>query len=128
MGRTKCNISRGLQTSPPAIVNPLLHYCLFFQRKSDNSLYLAESCLHPNAAQYNIVRVFPAYKYNIKANKNVTAHLNHVKKHEIHTAYVTAALRVKGLLAADWSKLQTLMNMSASTKTDIRPYFRTFRT
>ena len=51
MGRTKSSISRGFPTRPPAIVNPLLHNCLFFQRKSTkNSLYLAESCLHPNAA------------------------------------------------------------------------------
>ena len=33
MGRTKSSISHGLPTSPPAIVNPLLHYSLFFQRK-----------------------------------------------------------------------------------------------
>ena len=67
MGRRKSTISRGLPTSPPAIVNSLLHYCLFFQRKSkkDNSLCLAELCLHPNAAQYSIVRVF-AFKSNIK--------------------------------------------------------------
>ena len=35
---------------------------------------------------------------------------------------------VKGLLAADWSKLQTLMNMTASTKNYITPKFRIFRT
>ena len=41
--------------------------------------YLTESCLHPNAAQYSIVRVFASCKSNIKANNNVTAHLNHIK-------------------------------------------------
>ena len=77
------------------IVNSLLHYYLFSQRKSkkkDNSLRLAESCLHPNAAQYSIVRVFAACKSNINANKNVTAHLNHVKNtcdmHSIHHSRV----------------------------------------
>ena len=51
-----------------------------------------------------------------------------LKIHAICTAYVTGALGVKGLLAADWSKLQTLMNMSASIKNDIRPECCTFRT
>ena len=52
-----------------------------FKRKSkkDNSLYLAESCLHPNAAEYGIVKVFPACKSNMKTNKIVNAHLNHCK-------------------------------------------------
>ena len=76
MGRTKSSIPRGLPINPPAIVNSLLHYCLFFSRgnRKKNSLYLAESCLHPNATQYSIVRVFAACKSNIKANKDVTAH------------------------------------------------------
>ena len=81
MDQTKSSISLGLPTNPPAIVNSLVHYCLFFQRKSKKktTLDLAESCLHPNAAQYSIVRVFAASKSNIKANKNVTAHFNHFK-------------------------------------------------
>ena len=53
---------------------------------------------------------------------------NTLKIHAIHRFYVTAVSGVKGLLAADWSKLQTLMNMSASTKNEITPEFRTFRT
>ena len=81
MGRTKSSISRGLPSSPSAIVNSLRHYGLFFQRisKKHNSLDVTESCLHPNAAQCSIVRVFAACKYSIKANNNVTAHLNNVK-------------------------------------------------
>ena len=91
MGQTKSSIWCGLPTSLPAIVNSLLHYCLIFHTKlkKDNSLYLAESCLHLNAAQYSIVRVFAASKYNIKANKNVTAHLNHVKNTG-DAVYITA--------------------------------------
>ena len=59
----------------------------------------------------NFVRVFAVCKSNIKANKNVTAHLSHVKnKRDTHSPRHT--LGVKGLLAADWSTLQTPMNMS----------------
>ena len=136
MGQTKSSVWCGLPTSLPAIVNSLLHYCLIFHTKlkKDNSLYLAESCLHLNAAQYSIVRVFAASKYNIKANKNVTAHLNHVKNTG-DAQSISQPHRgggggggVKGLLAADCSKWQTLMNMSASKKNYFRPEFRTFRT
>ena len=92
----------------------------------DNSLYLAKSCLHQNGALYSVVRVFAARKCNIKKIKyDCTTTL---KLHAICTAHVKSALGVKGLLAAEWSKLQTKMNMSAFTKNDIRPEFRTFRT
>ena len=46
----------------------------------------------------------------------------------IHTSYVTATSGVKGLLATDWSKLQTLMNVSAFAKNYMTPEFCTFRT
>ena len=80
MGRTKSSISRGLPTSPQLCIHCFTSVC--FSRgntKKDNSLYLAESCLHQTNAQYSIVRVFGACKSNIKPNKNVTAYLNHVK-------------------------------------------------
>ena len=84
-------------------MNPLLHNCLFFQRKSTkNSLYLAESCLHPNAAQNSIVRDFAACKSNIKANKNVNAHFNNIKNTHDQHRLRHRPLGVKGLLAADW--------------------------
>ena len=48
--------------------------------------------LHPNVAQYSIVRVFVACKSNIKSNKNVTAHFNHIKNtcdmHSLHHSRV----------------------------------------
>ena len=59
------SISRGLPTSPPAIVNSLIHSSRGYRKKATPCL--AESCLHPNAAQYSIV--FAVCKSNIKANK-----------------------------------------------------------
>ena len=111
MGPTKSSISCQLPASPPAPVNSLNCFttACFFRGNRKNSPYLAESCLHMNAAQYSFVRVFATCKSNIKANKNVTAHHNHIK-------------------TADWSKLQTLMNMSVFAKNYFRLEFSIFRT
>ena len=78
MGQTTSNISHGLPT-----MTSCLHYCLFSRgNKKDNS--------------------FAAYKSNIKANKNVTAHLNHFKNacdmHSLRHSHIV----VKGQLTADW--------------------------
>ena len=73
--------------------------------KKNKVLYLVESGSHQNAAPHNIVRVFAACKSYIKGNKNVTAHLNHVKyTRDMHRLRHRRVV-VKGLLAADWSKL-----------------------
>ena len=74
-----------------------------------------------NAAVYEfLLRVNP--------NKNVTAHLSHAKNTRDMHNLSHSRVGVKGLLAADCLKLQTLMNMSSSMKNDVRPEFRIFRT